>query len=246
MRRRLAALLALAALSACGTSKPPARDAVARPPPEALLAEARALREQGDASGALERLEAARRDAPADDAVALELADLLLADGRQIDRAAALLHGVRDRGPRWYLLAARFAEVGGDDVAAAMAYRRALEASPDPDARLRYALVLDRLGRGGDAIAQLEQVRAERPDDPLARDRLAARYEEEGRLADAEAELRAAAEAQPERAAGWERLARFYERAGRAADARAARARAREVVPAREERVLRPLLPSRR
>jgi len=244
--RRLAPL-ALAALlaAACGTPKPSERDrAAAQPRPEALVAEARALRAQGDVDGARARLEAALRAAPRDDGASLELADLLLADGREIDRAAALLHAVRDRGARWYLLAARFAEVRGDDGAAAMAYRRALATLADPDARLRYALVLERLGRGDDAIAQLELVRAERPDDPLARDRLAERYEAAGRLADAEAELAALAAAQPERAAGWERLARFYERAGRAADARTARARAREAAGAGAERVLRPLRPS--
>jgi predicted Zn-dependent protease len=245
---RLAALpLAALLAAACGTPKPSARVAPAPPPPrpEVLLAEAQALRASGDVDGARARLEAAHGAAPADDGVSLALAELLLADGRDVDRAAALLHGVRERGPGWYLLAARFAEAGGDDVAAAMAYRRAVADAPDADARLRYALVLERLGRGEEAIAELERVRTERPADPIARDRLAERYEAAGRLADAEAELVALAEAQPERGAGWERLARFYERAGRAADARAALSRARER-GAGEGRVLRPLLPSRR
>jgi predicted Zn-dependent protease len=249
----LAALLA----AACGTPKPSERERaaapVAQPPPEevlrertrALLDEAQALRADGDVEGARARLEEAHQLAPADAGVAVELADLLVFDGREIDRAAALLLGVHDRDARWHLLAAHLSEQRGDDRAAETAYRHALEAAPEAtDARLRYALVLERLGRGVEATTELERVRVERPDDPIVRDRLATRYEAAGRLADAEAELTALAEAQPDRAAGWARLARFYERTGRAADARAARAQARGT--AGGGRALRPLLPSRR
>lgn len=245
--RRLAPLTLAALLAAaCGTPKPVERAAPPppQPRPEALLEEARALRAEGNIDGARARLEQALQIAPGDEGSAVELADLLLADGREIDRAAALLHGVRDRGPRWHLLAGRFSELSGDDVAAEMSYRRALEAAPDADARLRYALLLERIGRGADAILEFERVRTERPDDPIARDRLAVRYEAAGQLSSAEAELIAIAEAQPDRPAGWERLAGFYERTGRAGDALAARARARELT--RAGRVLRPLKPSRR
>jgi predicted Zn-dependent protease len=248
--RRLAALpLAALLASACGTPKPSQREPsppppAAQPRPDVLLERALALRAEGDLEGARERLEVAHGVAPADAGVSIELADVLLADGREVDRAAALLHGVQERGPRWYLLAARFAELRGDDLAAEMAYRRAIAEAPEVDARLRHALVLERLGRDEEATAELERVREERPGDPIARDRLAARYEAAGRLADAEVELTALAEEQPERAVGWERLARFYERTGRAADARAALARARGT--AGGGRVLRPLLPSKR
>jgi len=256
--RRIPALVLL--LSACGTSapsRPPvsASAPVLVPPPAPpedparaaiLLARARALRAEGDLAGALERLEAAHHASPASDDVKLELADLLVAEGRDADRAAALLDGGGvQQSARVHLLAARLAESRGDDLRAEAEYARALAEEDDTDARLRRALVLERLGRAAEATAELERARAERPGDALVRARLAERFEAAGRLAEAEAELRALAEEQPDRAAGWERLARFYERAGRPPDARAALARARDA-GGRSGRVLRPLLPSKR
>ncbi|HEY6100582.1 MAG TPA: tetratricopeptide repeat protein [Anaeromyxobacter sp.] len=247
--------LAALALAACGTASSPSRPAALaqrpaaaeapQPRPEVLVARAKALRAEGDLAGARARLEAAYRAAPGSDEVRLELADLLVAEGNEVYFAAALLDGVRVRDGRWSLLAARVAELRGDDLAAADAYARALGAGDDPDARLRRALALERLGRLDEATAELERVRATRPSDALVRARLAERYEAAGRLADAESELREAAEAQPDRPAGWERLARFYERAGRTADASAALARARDA-GGRSGRALRPLPPSKR
>ncbi len=210
------------------------------------MARARALRAEGDVAGARARLEAALESAPRDDDVRIELADLLVADGGDLVRAEALLAGVAARAaPRLHLVLARLAEARGDDATAASEYPLALAVDDDSDARLRLALALERLGRTDEAVAELERVRAARPDDAVARSRLAERYEAAGRLADAEAEYRAVAEAQPERAAGWERLARFYERAGRPGEARAAEERAHGA-GARQERTLRPLLPSKR
>lgn len=217
-----------------------------QPRPEVLLARARALRAEGDVAGAQERLEVALQAAPDSDELRLELADLIVAEGREPYRAAVLLEGVRVRdGARWHLANGRLAELRGDDRGAEAAYARALAEEDDPDVRLRRALVLERLGRFDEAAAQLELLRAARPDDALVRARLAERHEAAGRLAEAEVELREAAEAQPERAAGWERLARFYRRAGREAEARDALARARDAL-GRTERALRPLLPSKR
>lgn len=247
----------LALLAACGgrASRPAAVPSVAgavapgegrQPRPDVLLARARALRAEGDLEGARARLEAAHQASPAADDVRVELADVLVADGRELDRAAELLAGVQGPGDaRLHLVTARLAEVRGDDAGAEASYAVALAVEPDPDVRLRRALALERLTRYDEATAELELVRADRPDDVLARARLADRYEAAGRLREAEAELVRAAEAQPDRAAGWERLARFYERAGRGADARAAQARARAAA-GRDERGLRPLLPSRR
>jgi predicted Zn-dependent protease len=218
----------------------------AQPRPEVLVARARALRADGDMAGARARLEAALEIDPGLDDARLDLADLLIADGREVERAALLLEEVGAKGSeRHALLSARLAESRGDDAVAADAYGRALALADDPDARLRRALALERLGRGDEATAELERVRAERPDDAVARSRLAERYEASGRLLDAEKELRRLAEDQPDRAAGWERLARFYARHGRAADARAAMARAR-AASGRPGRSLRPLLPSKR
>jgi predicted Zn-dependent protease len=258
--KRLAPLAAGAALAfaACKTPPPP-RPVVETPPaqvtppppapvqprPEVLVARARVLRAEGDVAGARARLEAAFETAPEDDEVRIELADLLVADGRDLGRAVALLEGRVERGEaRLHLVRAKLSESLGDDATAASEYELALALEDDPDVRLRRALALERLGRA-EATPELERVRADRPDDAVVRSRLAERYEAAGRLADAEAEYRWLAESQPERAAAWERLARFYERAGRKNDARAAAARAR-TAGGRQDRSLRPLLPSKR
>jgi predicted Zn-dependent protease len=225
---------------------PPPAAAPAQPRPEVLVARARALRAEGDVAGASARLEAALEVAPDAAEVRIELADLLVADGGDLDRAELLLTGIAERGDgRHHLVLARLAEARGDDARAAAEYAVALEAEDDPDARLRRAIALERLGRDGEATADLERVRAARPDDAFVRARLAERLEAGGRLAEAEAEYRWLADAQPERAAAWDRLARFYERVGRAKDARWAAERAR-TVGRRQDRALRPLLPSKR
>jgi len=248
---RSAALL-LAALAACGTSRstvaPPPTGADSGRPPRAdvLVARARALRAEGDAAGARSRLEAALAVEPANDDARLELADLLLADGAELERAATLLAAVAPPSPRAHLLSARLAELRGDDAGAAAAYALALEAGDDAEARLRRGLALDRLGRSEEAISELERVRASAPDDAIARGRLAALYEAAGRLPDAEAEYRAVAEARPDRAQGWEELARFCDRIGRPAEARAAREKTRAARGTASARELRPLLPSKR
>jgi tetratricopeptide (TPR) repeat protein len=249
------ALASLAVLlAACGTPRsagaplatPPPTAAAAQPSPDVLVARARAVRAEGDVAGARARLEAAAAAAPDHDGARLELADLLLADGTELDRAAALLAGVRTPGFRGQLLSARLAELRGDDAGAADAYARALASGDDPDVRLRRALALDRLGRAGEATTELERVRAERPDDAIAGARLAALYERAGRLREAEAEYRALAEARPDRVQGWDELARFCERAGRHAEARVARERAKAARGTASARDLRPLLPSKR
>jgi tetratricopeptide (TPR) repeat protein len=252
--RALAAAVLVPALAASGASgiphalgaAPAAASAWPPPSPRELLAGARALRAAGDVGGARARLERALVVAPAYDDARLELADLLLSEGADLDRAAELLGGVRAPQARASLLSARLAELRADDGAAAAAYARALEAGDDPDVRLRRALALDRLGRPAEAIRELERVRAARPRDAIARARLAALYEGAGRFRDAEGEYRALAEAHPDRAQGWEDLALFCERAGRYADAQAAHRRARDARKKEGARELRPLPPSRR
>lgn len=256
MNRVLAVLLAAALALACGgrsrtavappPSPPPAPPAAPAVDVQALQADARGLRAAGDLDGARAKLEQALAAAPSD-ALRLDLADLLVADGRDLDQAAALVADVRDREAdvRYDLLSARLAELRGDDAAAADAYARAVARAEDADVRLRRASALERLGRTAEAASELERVRALRPDDAYVQERLAAAYEAGGRIADAEAAWIAAAVAAPERAAGYERLARFYERIGRKDAAERADARARAITR-QGERALRPLQPSRR
>ncbi|HET8540149.1 MAG TPA: tetratricopeptide repeat protein [Anaeromyxobacter sp.] len=216
------------------------------PAPSERFDRARTLRAEGDLTGARAQLESALVTAPLYDAARLELSDLLLSDGSELDRAEVLLAGVRAPGTHGQLLLAWLAELRGDDAAAAAAYALALEAADDADLRFRRAQALERLGREDEAIRELERVRAARPADAVARGRLAALYEGAGRLREARAEYRALAEARPDRARGWEDLARFCERHGRHAEAREAHARARAARGPASARELRPLPPSRR
>lgn len=261
--KKLLALVPAVLLAACGhapprttpsarppaaAAPPPAAAATSAPPrTDVLLARARALRAAGDVSGALARLDTAFQAEPASPAVRLELADLLVAERLEPDAAASLLEGLADTPDgRVSLVRARLCEVRADDACAAAFYASALALNDDPEARLRRALALERLGRTGEQIVELERLRGERPGDTFARAHLGDAYEDAGRRQEAEAELRWVAEAQPDRAAGWLRLARFYERAGRPREAREALDRARSLATPRQERALRPLLPSRR
>lgn len=218
-----------------------------RPRIDVLVSRAEQLRADADLEGARELLEAAHALAPGSAEARLALADLLVADGRELDRAAALIAGAPEAAavPRRRVLAGRLAELRGDDAAAATEYAAALELGADAEVRVRRALALERLGRGDEALLELHRASRERPGDALVRARLAERYEAAGLLPAAEAELVAAAEAAPDRAAGWDRLARFYARTHREDKARAAEAKARAAAGKRE-RVLRPLLPSSR
>ncbi|WP_232287268.1 tetratricopeptide repeat protein [Anaeromyxobacter dehalogenans] len=234
-----------------GAATPPAPAAEPggrRPRTEVLVARAEALRGDGDLEGAREILEAAFALAPGSGEARLALADLLVADGRELDRAATLIAGAPEAAavPRRRVLAGRLAELRGDDAAAVAEYAAALDLGADAEVRVRRALALERLGRGDEALLELHRASRERPGDALVRARLAERYEAAGLLPAAEAELVAAAEATPDRAAGWDRLARFYARTHREDKARAAEAKARAAAGTPRERVLRPLLPSSR
>jgi tetratricopeptide (TPR) repeat protein len=233
-------------LAACAGAPPPRPPPPPRVDPAPRFTEALEARETGDLERARARLEAAVAADPGWDLPRLALAELLLDDGRERSRAEALLAApARDDNPRLHRLRGAERELAGDDAAAAEHYAAALALRHDPELRFRRALVLDRLGRAEEAVAELERVRAERPDDlaPLAR--LADLYERVGQLEDAERLLAGEANGTAPRAGAWLRLARFYGRIGQPEKARAAELRARELdaPPARE---LRPLGPSRR
>ena len=227
---------------------PPAPEPARPPSPEALLQEALTLRAAGDVEGARARLEAALAGSPRADAVRNELADLLIADGSELDRAAEVLAGAdaATAGPRYHLLCGRLAELRDDGAAAAEAYARALALGADPELRYDRARLLAALGRSDEAIQELLTLRAARPENASITLALAERYEEAGRLAEAEAELRRNVDAAPDRPLGWSLLSRFLARHGREEEARAAETRARERAGAAPDRALRPLLPSRR
>ncbi|HSN90247.1 MAG TPA: tetratricopeptide repeat protein [Anaeromyxobacteraceae bacterium] len=244
MRRHLLVLLLVVVLACASPSTarvPPAGPP--EPPPEVMMGEARAARESGDLPLARAILERAVRAAPDWDLPRLDLAELLLLEGKDLPQVRTLLEGpVRPENPRGHVLRGQLAELEGDDLAAAAAYAQALLLRADPDVRIRRAFVLERLGRADDAIAELERLRAERADDAAARARLAGLYERAGRLAQAERELEALA-AGSGRPGPWRDLAEFHARNGDAAKARWAEANAR-ALEGREERALRPLLPS--
>jgi predicted Zn-dependent protease len=244
--RRAVLVLLLVLVLACASPSP------ARPPPpvprtaapESLLRDARSARDAGDLPLARARLEEAVLGAPDWDLPRLDLAELLLAEGSDLPQVAELLSGpVRPENPRLHVLRGQLAELEEDDLGAAASYAQALLLRPDPDVRLRRALVLDRLGRGDDAISELERVREARPRDPAARARLADLYERAGRLEHASRELEALAFGSG-RPAPWRALAEFHRRHGDENAARWAEANAR-ALDAREDRALRPLLPSR-
>ena len=269
---RLASLLSLALLGACAArpavpdgvrpsaarpvcAVPPAGAAPARtgldlavaagPPPEVAVASARLHRAAGDHAASAAWRERAAAAYPDDPEVCFELADLLVAGETELDRAGAMLLAIPAGHPRRDGGLGRLAELRGDPETAQAAYARQLAVADDPELRLRRALVLERLGRDAEAIAELERLRASDPGSVAARARLAERYEAAGRLEEAEAALRASAEASPLRPEGWRRLAAFCQRQGLAEKARVAEARASEA-EARPRRELRPLRPTGR
>lgn len=224
---------------------PVAREA--GPRPEVLLARARQLRSEGDHAGALGRLEQAAVQAPDDADVCFELADLLVADEADLDRAGAMLLAIPASHPGRDAALGRLAELRGDAETAQSAYARHLTVVDAPEIRLRRAVALERLGRDAEAIAELERLRAADPANAMVRARLAERYEAVGRLDEAEAELRALADAIPGRPEGWRRLAAFCGRHGRTEQPSCALARARtREVEAPSPRDLRPLRPTGR
>jgi len=245
MRRALLVLLLVIVLACASPSPARTPPPVPRqPPPESLLGDARVARESGDLPLARATLERAILAAPDWDLPRLDLAELLLLEGQDLPQVRSLLGGpLRPENPRGHVLRGQLAELEGDDLGAAAAYAQALLLRPDPDVRIRRALVLERLDRGDDAISELEQLRDERPDDAAARARLATLYERAGRLAHAERELEALAFGSG-RPGPWRALAEFHARNADDAKARWAEANAR-ALDGREERALRPLLPSR-
>ncbi len=245
------AALAFALAAACASHpqpRPPAQPAATDVADELRLA--RAGRAAGQLDVARDHLQ---RAVDADATLfepRLDLAEILLAEGADLDRAARVLRDAWRLGRgdvRLARLRGSLRDQSGDLAGAVDVYGAALAIEPDTDLRLRRGLLLVRLARRSEAIAELEQVRGERPDDRSARVALAELYEAGGQLSRAEGELATLADLPPHDGAAQRRLARFLWRHGAAERAQAADRRARDLEgPLRNGRVLRPLQPAKR
>ncbi len=248
------AALALALAAACAGSPPSPRKAAPAASPAAPavdvaaeLAAARAARAEGQGDIARRHLEAVVLADPRAFEARLDLAELLLADGSGLERAALVIdeaRALRETDARLWRLRGSLLELREDEAGAADAYALALAISPDTELRLRRGMLLAHLGKRADAAFELERVEAERPSDRAARAALAELYEAEGRLAEAEGELAELARLAPADAGAQRRLATFHRRHGDLAKAREADERARQLETA--PRTLRPLGPARR
>ena len=146
-RPNLATLLVLAGCAAACAAAPPPPP----PPPPRALAPPPAL-----------------PSLPPSDDERLDEASRLLADGVRLERAGLLLAAVAPGPARRDLLLGQLAELTGDDAGAVAAYQRVLAQGDDEEVRLRRALVLERLGRGAEAEADLHRLRAAAPRAPDA------------------------------------------------------------------------------
>jgi tetratricopeptide (TPR) repeat protein len=228
---------------------PPPVAVPAAPPvdPVRELALGREARQAGDRAAAKLHLAAAAQADPSGAEARLDLAELLIDDGSDLDTAGDFLRQaqyLQTEPARFARLCGALAELRGDEAGAAEAYRTAVELSPEPELRLRRALLLARLGRAGEAEAELSRVVAERPGERAARTALSEVYERSGERDAAEHQLAVMAALAPTDAAPLHALAAFYRRRGEAAKATATEQRARSLEG--EGRKLRPLLPARR
>jgi hypothetical protein len=105
---------------------------------------------------------------PPTDAERLAEASRLVGDGVRLERAATLLAAVAPGAPGRDLLLGQLAELTGDDAGAVAAYDRVLARGPDEEVRLRRAIVLERMGRGAEAAAELRALREAPPHEPEA------------------------------------------------------------------------------
>ena len=196
-----------------------------------------------DESAHLERIVQA---APGAFGARVDLAELLLQQGTELGRAGRLLGeagALRPDDARVDRLHGWLDELQGDDAHAIFRYGRVLLVNPDPELRLRRAVLLERTGLQDEALEEFQRVVKERPADRAARAGIAEIDESRGRLADAEAALVQITQLAPTEPGPLHRLAAFYRRHGEPARALEAERRARSLEGA--PRALRPLRPSR-
>ncbi len=249
--RALAVVLALA--GACASPRAPSPLPVPVAPatpivdPARELALGRAARAEGRSTEAREHLERAVQADPNGAESRLQLAGMLVADGVQLVRARTLLQEaqlLRGDPAQIARTGGALEELQGREAEAVESYARALELAPDPDLQLRRGLLLQRLGRSGEAAAELGSLLRGRPDDRGARAAQAEACEAASQLAAAEHALAVASALAPSEAAPLRALAAFYLRHGERAKAAAVERHLQPSGP--PARQLRPLLPARR
>lgn len=224
------------------------------PPPdrshaEQLVTEGRALRDQGDHAGALERFQAARTEdesfgvAHLEWAITAQYVGAALDDTRVgFDRAIALL----EENPRAYYELAAFEESAGDLQAALAAYRRALALRPEHErARAGFARALMSSGDYPAARTQYARLTQQQPGSTAAWLGLARAAEQLGDLKTAESALQHVVKLYPKVSQHRRRLIAFYERTDQQKKARRAERKLDRVDPDKKRRMRR-LKPSRR
>lgn len=243
-RRTVISLVAAAALApVVAHAEAPGREAFQR---------GQAALKDGDAAAARAAFEEAVRDSNGWLLPRLELAELAVQRRENVEqeRAALLALGAQAADvPRVHRLLAELAELQGDDAAAATSWSEVIARMPyNLDLRARRAAVFTRLGRHEEAAADWERVVRGRPDDAALRMLYADALEGAGRFDEAYAQHEQSIHLQPGKESPVRRFARFLERRGdrRGAAAQHAKADQLRARPTREQRNLRPLLPSKR
>ncbi len=222
----------------------------AAPNPMGDFQAARAAEQAGDAAAAGRLLEQVCLEAPSWALARIELAQVRLAQGdaaqaRGLASQAVQLDATSPRG--WHVLS--LADEAAADLPGAIdADQHALALRPGyAEAEDHLARVEWNAGRHADAIELYLHIVEERPNEvgPLAL--LASAEEEDGRLEAAEQALRTLVAIEPT-SAGWHRrLGRLLQQEGKERDAAQELAKADRLVgEKRQQRHLRPLLPSRR
>lgn len=174
--------------------------AAARPGQPPDLAEARRLVEEGRIEAAAEHLEEVRRARPDDPGPLwmLAVARLRLGAFAEAAELGGALAALTPTNPNGLVLRAAALRELGEMEGAETALREALDRDPaHPEARRDLALLLAARGRGGEAIRELEILRAEHPGRAEVLAPLGVLFVQQGRGAEGLSALTAAAQADP-------------------------------------------------
>ena len=225
--------------------------AFATAPGRAAFERGRAALDAGDTAAARSAFEEAATQSRGWLLPRMELAELAVQRRERLEEERGALRdaaGPETDVPRVHRLLAQLSELLGDDAAAAASYGEAIARMPyEIDLRQRRAAVYFRLRLHAEAALDWDRCVRARPDEPHLRAQLADALEQIGRCDEAREQLRAMIRLEPAREAPVRRLARFLERRGENREAAAEHAKADRLraAPQRENRNLRPLLPSK-